>query len=44
MSFPALEDQWALISRGVEEIIPEDELKKKISQSLPMITLWELQN
>ena len=34
MSFPALEDQWALISRGVEEIIPEDELKKKISQSL----------
>ena len=34
MSFPSLEDQWALISRGVEEIIPEDELKKKISQSL----------
>ena len=34
MSFPALEDQWSLISRGVEEIIPEDELKKKISKSL----------
>ena len=34
MSFPALEDQWSLISRGVEEIIPEDELKKKITKSL----------
>ena len=34
MSFPTLEDQWSLISRGVEEIIPEDELKKKISKSL----------
>ena len=33
MSFPTLEDQWSLISRGVEEIIPEDELKKKISKS-----------
>ena len=32
MSFPTLEDQWSLISRGVEEIIPEDELKNRLME------------
>ena len=28
MKFDSLDNQWKLISRGTEEIIPEEELKK----------------
>lgn len=34
MKFQSLDKQWELISRGVEEIIPEDELKNKIKKSI----------
>jgi tyrosyl-tRNA synthetase len=34
MKFLPVEKQWELISRGVEEIIPEEELKKKLTRSL----------
>ena len=30
MAFLSVDKQWELISRGVEEIIPEEELKKKL--------------
>jgi tyrosyl-tRNA synthetase len=33
MSFPPIEDQLALIRRGVEQIVPEDELVVKLAQS-----------
>ena len=31
MKFDSLDNQWKLISRGAEEIIPEEELKKKLA-------------
>ena len=33
MKFDSLDNQWKLISRGTEEIIPEEELKKKLEVS-----------
>jgi len=33
MAFLSVDKQWELISRGVEEIIPEEELKKKLENS-----------
>ena len=33
MKFDSLENQWKFISRGAEEIIPEEELKRKIEFS-----------
>ncbi len=33
MSFPAVADQMALIGRGVEKIVPEEELAAKLEQS-----------
>jgi len=33
MAFLSVAKQWELISRGVEEIIPEEELKKKLENS-----------
>lgn len=33
MTFPAVEDQLAVIRRGVEKIVPEEELAAKIAQS-----------
>ena len=33
-NFPKLNEQMDLISRGVEEIIPEDNLVKKIEKSI----------
>ena len=33
-SFPKLNEQMDLISRGVEEIIPEESLVKKIEKSI----------
>ena len=35
--FPSLNEQMDIISKGVEEIIPEEELVKKLkTQSLPI--------
>ena len=34
MKFKTLDEQWSLISRGVEEIIPEEELKVKLKKSI----------
>lgn len=34
MKFKSVEEQWSIISRGVEEIIPEHELKNKLDQSI----------
>lgn len=34
MGFLPIEEQWELISRGVDEIIPEEELKAKIKKSI----------
>ena len=33
MKFDSLENQWKFISRGAEEIIPEEELKRKLEFS-----------
>ena len=33
MKFDSLDNQWKLISRGTEEIIPEEELKRKLEVS-----------
>jgi tyrosyl-tRNA synthetase len=33
MAFLSVDKQWELISRGIEEIIPEEELKKKLENS-----------
>ncbi|MGD9855198.1 MAG: tyrosine--tRNA ligase [Planctomycetaceae bacterium] len=33
MTFPAIEDQLAVIRRGVEKIVPEEELAKKLADS-----------
>lgn len=33
MKFPPVDEQLALIRRGVEKIVPEDELRKKLEQS-----------
>ena len=30
MKFDSFENQWKLLSRGTEEIIPEEELKSKL--------------
>tara|TARA_B110000438_G_scaffold199784_1_gene191320 strand:- start:413 stop:1618 length:1206 start_codon:yes stop_codon:yes gene_type:complete len=34
MKFKTLDQQWSLISRGVQEILPEDELKVKLTKSI----------
>ena len=34
MKFKTLDEQWLLISRGVEEILPEDTLKVKLKKSI----------
>ncbi len=34
MAFLSIDNQWELISRGAEEIIPEKELKQKLEQSI----------
>ena len=34
MKFKTLDEQWSLISLGVEEILPEDELKVKLRNSI----------
>ena len=34
MSIKSIKEQWSLISRGVEEILPEEDLKEKISKSI----------
>ena len=34
MKFKTLDEQWSLISLGVEEILPEDELKVKLRKSI----------
>ena len=34
MKFKTLDEQWLLISRGVEEILPEDVLKVKLKKSI----------
>ena len=34
MKFKTLDEQWLLISRGVEEILPEDALKVKLKKSI----------
>ena len=34
MKFKTLDEQWILISRGVEEILPEDALKVKLKKSI----------
>ncbi|MBT3739069.1 MAG: tyrosine--tRNA ligase, partial [Candidatus Marinimicrobia bacterium] len=34
MKFKSVEEQWSIIARGVEEIIPEHELKNKLDQSI----------
>ena len=34
MKFKTIDEQWALISRGVEEILPEDALKAKLKKSI----------
>ena len=34
MSIKSIKEQWSLISRGVEEILPEEGLKEKISKSI----------
>ncbi len=34
MAFPSVEDQLAVIRRGVETIVPEEELAKKLAESL----------
>ena len=34
MSIKSIKEQWALIIRGVEEILPEEALKEKISKSI----------
>jgi tyrosyl-tRNA synthetase len=33
MKFDSIDNQWKIISRGVEEIIPEEELKRKLEYS-----------
>ena len=33
MKFDRVDKQWELISRGTEEIIPEEELKRKLEAS-----------
>jgi len=33
MTFLSIDKQWELISRGAEEIIPKEELKKKLEKS-----------
>ena len=33
MTFKTIDEQWSLISRGAEEIIPEKELKDKLEKS-----------
>jgi len=33
MKFDSIDNQWKLISRGIEEIIPEEELKRKLEYS-----------
>ena len=33
MKFDSIDNQWKLISRGVEEIIPEEELRRKLEYS-----------
>ena len=33
MKFDSIDNQWKLRSRGVEEIIPEEELKRKLEYS-----------
>ena len=33
MKFDQVDKQWELISRGTEEIIPEEELKRKLEVS-----------
>jgi len=34
MKFKTLDEQWLLISRGVEEVLPEDDLKVKLKKSI----------
>ena len=34
MKFKTLDEQWLLVSRGVEEILPEDDLKVKLKKSI----------
>ena len=34
MKFKTLDEQWLLISRGVEEVLPEDDLKVKLNKSI----------
>ena len=34
MSIKSIKEQWSLISRGVEEILPEEDLKEKILKSI----------
>ena len=38
MKFPPVNEQMDLIRRGVEEILPEDELVKKIQKSYKLQT------
>ena len=33
MTFKTIDEQWSLISRGAEEILPEKELKDKLEKS-----------
>ena len=33
MTFKSVDTQWELISRGAEEIIPENDLKSKLEKS-----------
>ena len=37
MKFKSVEKQWSIIARGIEEIIPEHELKNKLDQSIESI-------
>jgi hypothetical protein len=39
MKFPPLKEQLDLIRRGVSEIIPEEDLVKKLESSLEKISL-----
>ena len=34
MKFKSIDEQWSTIGRAVEEIIPENELKNKLNQSI----------
>ncbi len=36
MKFKPLDEQWSLINRGVQEILPEDELKVKLKESISL--------